>query len=125
MGKKSGKKITSKLEGRVESAPISAEELKTVDRQAGDRQGAGGAPPEYVLLTRREPTDENDEIMRKAVDMDGHIKLRINPQIYEGGKAQRYVGLLGQQFRLKVNSPEAVMKIMDAIDRVLEEGTAV
>lgn len=78
--------------------------------------------PEYSIQSRRTSSDENDEIMDAAIGKVGHVKLRISPQIYDSENT-RYVGLLGQQFRLNVYNSEQVLRLMDGLDALIEAGT--
>lgn len=106
--------------GAVESR--STDQRKTSARPQGP-QGATDEQLAYIVQTRRTNSADNDEIMNAAAKMDGHIKVRIQPSIYDP-RTKKYVALLGQQTRLKAASGKAVMELMDRLDEVLVGGSS-
>jgi hypothetical protein len=119
MANVSKKKGSKSVKAGVESAAQNNMAIQTPP----DPRTVNSSPvgEQYVIQSRRAESDENAPIIQAAMNKDGHVKFRLNPQIYDADH-QRYVGLLGQQFRLKVWTPEGVAELMDCLDSLIEAG---
>lgn len=66
-----------------------------------------------VLTVRPEP---NEEIMSRAMEIDGAVTVRIAFQILDPQPGRmRYVGLRGESVRLSVATPGIAMQIRPAV----------